>query len=320
MNRSTITVQTVPFGRKPLRPYLLLLLLLVSFAPLTSAQEVVPTLIPPTPVPMNTTDNQDRLLSESGVARLQRDGVVRVGTLYNEPPFGEFTLRGELAGYDADVARLLAETWGIKVEFVQVTRLNALEMLRVGQVDLLLAAQVHRRELDGQVEFSLTYRIGKQALLVKADSGYETVLNLANRRVGYVLGTEGEIAVQEYLTRTGVPLQPQAYLTLDKAYRALLTNEIEGIIAREEHLQRVAENELEAIRILEEPIALESFGIVLPRQDLQLRNLVNRTLHYLVQIRAQKPPNPPILALMCRSRRNISCPVWLAIRCCAWQD
>ncbi len=259
----------------------LMLLVGLMIAPLTLSQDVVPTLVPPTPVPVIDNGAGDILLAESTVARIQRDGRVRVGIFYNEPPFGEMTISGEISGFDAELARLIGETWGVEIDFVQVTRQNGIGLLKSGQIDMLIAAQVHRRELDNLVEFSMTYRIGKQAMMVRADSGIETLINLSGRKVGFVLGTEGERAIAEYIATSGIPMQTQSYLTLDAAYAALSAGEVDGIVAREEHLLRVAASQLDAIKIVADPVALEPFAIAIPRQDLQYRNLINQTLQFL---------------------------------------
>jgi ABC-type amino acid transport substrate-binding protein len=101
-------------------------------------QDTVPTLVPPTLVPVQDTGIGDALASESAIARIQRDGKVRVGLLYNAPPFGELNIRGEVSGFDADLARSMAEAWGVEVEYVQVTRQTAIDTLRAGQVDMLV--------------------------------------------------------------------------------------------------------------------------------------------------------------------------------------
>src|SRR5690349_8779933 len=85
-------------------------------------QQPAPTLVPPTLVPTQDAGIFDTIPTESSVARIVRDGVVRVGILYNEIPFGLLNIRGEVSGYDADLARSMAEQWGVEVEFVQVTR------------------------------------------------------------------------------------------------------------------------------------------------------------------------------------------------------
>lgn len=258
------------------------LILVFSASTALSQDEPIPTLVPPTLVPTPQVAGDDGLPSQSAVTRIRERGVLWVGILYNEPPYGELTIRGEVAGYDADIARALADAWAVEIEFVQVTRQNRIEMLRSGEVDLLIAAMIHDRALDPFVEFSQTYRVGRQSVMVGADDESPLLINLANKRIGYVVATPAETAVQAWQQRTGIPVQLQAYLTLDEAYGALFANQVDAVVAREERLLRVAAAAPDAIHILDEPVAEEPYAIALLRQDVPLRNLVNHTLQYLL--------------------------------------
>ncbi len=265
---------------------LLVLSTLLMLAGSGLAQQAVPTLVPPTPVPREPTPVMDSLPSESAVARIQQTGRVRVGVLYNEPPFVELTMRGEVSGYEAEIARRMADAWGVELDFVQVTRQNALPMLKRGEVDMLAAAMVHHRALDNEVEFSQTYHTGRQALLVPAEAEIASIYNTGNARVGYVVGTPSEAALNAFIADSGLPLQRQPYLTLDRAYAALYGDEVDAVAGRREHLLQIAQNELNAIKLLEQPLAPEPFAFALPRQDVNMRNLVNRTLQYLLSKRS----------------------------------
>ena len=245
-------------------------------------QEPVPTLAPPTLVPTVESGMSDALPSESAVARIQRDGSVRVGILYNEPPFGELNIRGEVSGFDADLARAIAEAWEVELELIQVTRQTALDMLLGGQVDLLIAAQVHRRELDGLVEFSQAYYPASQMMLVRQDDGATVLGHMANRKVGVVMGTRGEQAVMDWLARSGLPVTVLPFINLDQALSALLTHEIDGVVESRIKLSR-AIPEAGTARFVDEVVAPEPYAIAMRRQDANLRNLVNRTLQFLVE-------------------------------------
>jgi len=258
-------------------------MLSLAWGGIHSQAQAVPTLVPPTLVPTPQRPPQDFVLSESGVARIIREGKVRIGVLYNEPPFGEVNVRGQLSGMDADLGRLLAETWGVEAVFVQVTRQNRLEQVELGAVDLLIAAQVQRRELDNRVEFSEPYRVGRQAVMVRSGDAAQALNDLTTRRVGVVLGTEGEAALRDWQARRGVNLQVQSYLVADQAVNALFAQEVDAVIGRVEHLRRLAINQLDSVRFLDEPLEVEPFAVVMARQDSNLRLLVNRTLQYLVQ-------------------------------------
>lgn len=249
---------------------------------LNSLQETAPTLVPPTLAPVQDTGIGDALSSESVIARIQRDGKVRVGTLFNAPPFGELNIRGDVSGYDADLARSMAEAWGVEVEFVQVTRQTAIDTVRSGAVDMLIAAQTHRRELDAWVEFSQTYYFGAQAMMVREGDAAAGLADRANRKIGVVVGTASQVAIAAWQQRSGLTVPVQSYLTLDQAYVALVNGEVDGVVDSRVRLTQVI-NQPGVARILDEAVAPEPYAVVVRRQDVEMRNLVNRTLQYLVQ-------------------------------------
>ena len=86
-------------------------------------QTAVPTLRVPTLVPTVASQTPvDALISTSSVGQIAETGVLRAGLLFNDPPYSELGLRGELRGFDVDVVRLMAETWEVDLELLQVTR------------------------------------------------------------------------------------------------------------------------------------------------------------------------------------------------------
>lgn len=252
----------------------------------TSAQQdgssAVPTLIPPTLVPANALPADNPLPTESALARIRAEGKVHIGLLYNLPPFGELNPRGEVTGFDADLARSMAEAWGVEFVPVQVTRQTALDAVRSGAVDMLIAAQAQQRELALQVEFTQTYFPSSQSMLVRQDDGATRPADLANRRVGVVLGYPAERALADWQVRAGVSVAVQTYYTLDRAFVALVANEVDAIVGDRVQLGRL--NQLPGVaKLLDEPVQAEPYSVVVRRQDVHFRNLINRTLQYLVQ-------------------------------------
>ncbi|MEZ4666669.1 MAG: transporter substrate-binding domain-containing protein [Anaerolineae bacterium] len=259
-----------------------LIFVVVIFVPASASalQQPAPTLVPPTLVPAVNSTVNDALLNESAVARIKRDGKVRVGLLYNSPPFGTLNVRGEVSGFDADLATAIVETWGLTFEPVQVTRQTAFDLLNSGTVDMLVASQIHRRDLDSQFEFSETYFHGTESVLLRQDDGAAALTDMANRRLGYVLGTPAAEAISLWQQRSGIGVTLQSFLTLDLAYSALLNSEIDGVVDNSVHLQRIIP-EPGMGKILDEAIGPEPYAIVIRRQDISFRNLLNKTLQYL---------------------------------------
>ena len=245
-------------------------------------QTAVPTLRVPTLVPTVASQTPvDALMSTSSVGQIAETGVLRAGLLFNDPPYSELGLRGELRGFDVEVVRLMAETWEVDLELLQVTRQNAIDKLNSGDLHLVASAFVHYRALDDQVEFTQTYLAGKQAMMVPADSVHKSPPSLVNSTVGYVLGTRAETALGLWEDQLEVGLEATHYLTLDKAMAALSRGEVAAIVGEEQDLRQVSREASEEFKILEEPLVVEPHALAVRRQDANLRNLLNRTIQYL---------------------------------------
>lgn len=264
---------------------LITLLLVWGLTPSLSAEvtfQPAPTLVPPTLVPSQDTAVGDVLLDESSLVQVQRDGKVRVGLLYNAPPFGTLNLRGEVSGYESDLAKKMAETWGVEFVPVQVTQQNGIGMLKIGKIDMLMGLQTHRRDMDSQVEFSQTYFADAQSMLVRQDDGAAGLRDMNGRRVGFVLGTSAAESISLWQQRSGIGISIQSYLTIDQAYSALVNSEIDGVVDSRIQLIKVIPQSGMG-KILDEAVGPQPYAIAVRRQDVNWRNLINKTLQYLVQ-------------------------------------
>jgi len=88
---------------------------------------------------------------------IQSRGTVNVGLLVDFPPFGILDEQGNPDGYDADVARMLAEDMGVEINLVPVTGPNRIPYLVSNQVDILVASLGITPERAEQVDFSDPY-------------------------------------------------------------------------------------------------------------------------------------------------------------------
>ena len=67
------------------------------------------------------------------VDEIKKKGELTVGLLVDFPPYGTVNSSNEPDGYDADVARLLAKDWGVKLKLVPVTGPNRIPFLLTEQ-------------------------------------------------------------------------------------------------------------------------------------------------------------------------------------------
>jgi len=104
---------------------------------------------------------------------VQQAGTVRIGMLVDFPPFGIQDAAGNPDGYDADVAKALAEYLGVQAQIVPVTGPNRIPYLLSGQVDVLVASLGITAERAERVDFSIPYA----GIAIAVYSGTGTEIN-----------------------------------------------------------------------------------------------------------------------------------------------
>lgn len=268
------------------KPSLFICALVIALAILTGAmaqdQTPIPMLAVPTLVPtVDAGAPTEALSSQSAVADIIRSAVIRVGVLYNEPPYSEFTSQGNLRGFDIELMRLVADLWDTDIEFLQVTRENALAKLNRADVDLVASAFVHYRDLDDRLEFSQTYLMGKQVMMVRADSPAKAPIELIGELVGYVVGTRSEKALSLWSASLDANLSLQLYWNLDLAVAALDRGEVKGLVAEEQALLGLTAEYADRFRILDEAVLREPRAFAIRRHDIALRHLLSHSIQML---------------------------------------
>lgn len=241
----------------------------------------VPILAVPTLLPVAVKPAVDNPPDQSALADIIAEQVFRVGVLYNDPPYSELTWQGELAGFDIELLRAIAEIWGVEIAFEQVTRLNAIDALKAGEAHALASALLHYRGYENELEFTQRYLVGHQAVMARADSQLQAPHDLAGVSTGFVIGTRAETALTLWSERTASEPAMRQFLTLDRAFAALALGEIDALVAEEQSLLRVAGEDSQLARLLDEPLLREPHAFAVRRHDAPLRQLLNRTIQRL---------------------------------------
>lgn len=247
---------------------------------------VSPTLVPPAPTAAPFTP-----VSISALARIrQREPqTLVVGIPFNLKPFASITETGDVEGFEADIARAIAEDWGAVISFRHVTSLNGHDLLRAGEIDLLLGQQLISRDAPDYLDFSDPIFMGRQVALAMADNAVNSILELSGQVVGVVIDSPGEEAFARWAAANGMPVQTARFVMLDDAFRALGEGQITALVGDRWELDRRVRGQIEGVKLLagapgerEGTFRTEPYGIAMLRHDENLRTLVNRTLQRLV--------------------------------------
>lgn len=194
--------------------------------------------------------------------QVRKSGTLRVGMDAGVPPFA-MPGNGDITGYDADLARDLAARLGLAVTIVNTPSDALYDALLTGKVDALIAALPVTPEFRRDVSYSSAYvEMGERAV-VRPGSDIATPTDLAHRRVGAELGSDGDLAARNLARRTPITLA-SVYDSGDAALADLARGELDAVV-----LDGIAARHAVAadpsLRMLPDPVLANGYVIATKR-------------------------------------------------------
>jgi polar amino acid transport system substrate-binding protein len=133
------------------------------------------------------------------VDKFKQAGVIRIGVMGEQAPWGSFDASGQNIGYDVDVGRLIGEELGVKVEFVPNAVSARIPNLLTNKVDLQMAVMGMYPDRAKVVQFSKPYAGLKIILLASKKHKIEKIEDARNLRIGVPRGAAQDKAITTLL-------------------------------------------------------------------------------------------------------------------------
>ncbi len=204
-------------------------------------------------------------------------GALICGVKDSTVPFGFIDEQTkQIVGFDVDICKAVADNLGVKLELKTVTSATRIPMLTQGSVDLLAATMTHKFERDDVIDFSITYFMDGQKLLVKKGGGVKSAADLKGKKVATAKGSTSEKNIrvaQPAATVVSFDEYPQAFLALKQGKAEAVTTDSTILLGL-----RNSDPEPEKWEIVGDYISPEPYGLGLAENDSKFRDLVNRTL------------------------------------------
>lgn len=213
-------------------------------------------------------------------------GLVSDGTLTvcSDIPYPPFEFEGGdngtgYTGFDIELLVAIAEKLGLEVE-VQAVGFDALQSgttLAGGTCDIGASAMTITEERKANLDFSDPYYDSLQSLLVRVDSGIESIDDLDGVNVGVQQGTTGEAYANEHAP--GATLIQ--YGSDGDLWPALQAGQIDAIL-QDQPVNLEHEKADSDYRIVEEYDTDESYGFAFAKGEKdELREAINTALQEL---------------------------------------
>jgi polar amino acid transport system substrate-binding protein len=137
--------------------------------------------------------------AQATIDKAKQAGVVRIGVMGEQAPWGSFDASGQNIGYDVDVGRLIGEELGVKVEFVPNAVSARIPNLLTGKVDLQMAVMGMYPDRAKVVQFSKPYAGLKIILLASKKHKIEKIEDARDLRIGVPRGAAQDKAITSLL-------------------------------------------------------------------------------------------------------------------------
>ena len=136
---------------------------------------------------------------------IQAEGTLVVGTSADYPPFEFVNEDNEYDGFDMVLIQEVGDRLGLEVGIQDISFDGLIAALKADQIDAIIAAMSATPERDEEVDFTINYYIGTDAILIQegADIAIEEPADMAGYKIGVQAGTVHEEWVQTNLIETG---------------------------------------------------------------------------------------------------------------------
>ncbi|HHA6003809.1 TPA: ABC transporter permease subunit [Staphylococcus aureus] len=163
--------------------------------------------------------------------KIKERGELRVGLSADYAPMEfEHTVNGktEYAGVDIDLAKKIAKDNNLKLKIVNMSFDSLLGALKTGKIDIIISGMTSTPERKKQVDFSDSYMMTKNIMLVKKDkvNEYKDIKDFNNKKVGAQKGTEQEKIAQTEIENASIT----SLSRLPDVILALKSGKVEGAV------------------------------------------------------------------------------------------
>jgi len=215
----------------------------------------------------------------STLERIRSAKTLRVGITGTQPPLNAKNKAGNIIGFEADLARMLGASMGVKTELVATPFAELLPKVAKGELDIVISGLTMTPERNLDVAFVGPYFVSGKSILsdehTLADLQDAREINKPDMKLVALKDSTSQIFAEEII--------PKAQLTTVASYAAGVKMVKDGTadVLIADHpfcMVAVLQDEGETLVTLAEPFTFEPIGMALPPDDALFVNLVTNFL------------------------------------------
>ena len=180
----------------------------------------------------------------------------------------EYYSDGTITGVDVEIAKEIAKEMGKKLVVKDVAK--------SGKADIGVAGISYSEERAKQVDFSINYTTSKQVIIVKKNSNINTINDIKNKKIAVQLGSVADMYVSEEYNNKNI-IRQKKYLA---AIQDLKDGKADCVVMDELPAKQIVK-ENNDIKIINDILAEDNYGIIVDKGNKELLDIVNRVISRL---------------------------------------
>ncbi len=219
--------------------------------------------------------------------KLKNAQKVKVGTKFDQPGFGLKGLDGKPAGFDVEIAKIIAGEMGIpagNIEWVSTPSAVREEVIEKGDVDYVVATYTINDKRKERVDFAGPYYVAGQQLMVRSDDNSITgpdIFKEGTKKVCSVQGSTPGNNIKQYLKDEATQLV--LFDVYSKCVDALKNNQVDAVTTDNVILLGYVADSNGAFKLAGTKFTDEPYGIGVKKGDTKFRAFINDVLEKACQ-------------------------------------
>lgn len=201
-----------------------------------------------------------------------------IGLDDNFPPMGFRDEKGEIVGFDVDLAKEASKRLGVPVEFKPIDWDSKEAALKSKQVDMLWNGLTITDDRAQQIAFSKPYMNNAQLLVVRNDSPIADRAGLAGKIVGTQEGSSSIDALDKNADFKASLGQVKTYGDFVAALMDLELGRIDGVLVDSVVGRYYMAKKAGTFKVIDDKMGDEKFGVGMRKEDTLLQDKLNGVL------------------------------------------
>ena len=208
------------------------------------------------------------------VAALKSRGVFVLGLDDSFPPLGFRSDDNEIVGYDIDLGKEVAKRLGVDLRAQRIDW-DAKEMeLETGKIDCIWNGFTITEERKNALSFTEAYLNNEQVLVVRADSGINSLADMKGKIVGIQSGSSAQEAVDDNAAFASSISKIIMFKDNITCLNDLDIGGVDGVVMDSIVANYSIAQTKKPFKVIDEALANEAYGVGFRKNEPELRDAV----------------------------------------------